>query len=92
MANHQSALDKVRRARFENEIFDIMQQRQPRDHQLMLAFAQKSDVFVQLRREVIDHYYFDQRHLSPLFCVDAVTRLVQQVLATMQVGLQQQAA
>ena len=91
MANNQSALDKVRRARFENEICELMQQRKPREHQLMLAFAQKSDAFVQLRSEVVDHYYFDQRHLSPLFCVDAVTRLVQQVLATMQGGLQKAA-
>jgi hypothetical protein len=91
MTSNQSALQKVRRARFESQITDLMQERQPQEHQMMLAFAQKSDAFVQLRDEVIDHYYTEQQHLSPLFCVDAVSRLVQQVLATMKVGLQKAA-
>ena len=86
MATNQSALQQVRRARFESQIIELMEHRKPREHHLMQAFAQQSDAFVQLRSKVIDHYFFEQPQLSPLFCVDAVTRLVEQVMATMQVN------
>ena len=91
MTDQRSALEKVRRARFETQISELMQQRKPREHQLMLAFASQSDAFAELQGKVIDHYFFEQRQLSPLFCVDAVARLVDEVVATVQVG-QQQAA
>ena len=90
--NTTTLLDAIRRTRFEAEITAIMSKRHPRQHALMQHFARRSDAFVKLRAQVIDHYFFEQSHLSPLFCVDAVVRLIDRMVETMQGGLRKQAA
>lgn len=92
MNKSQTALEKVRRARFEAKVVEIMENRNPRERAMMIHFASQSDAFVELRDGVLDRYFYEQRQLSPLFCVDAMVKLVQQVIDTMQAGLQQQAA
>lgn len=92
MQENISVLDTIRRARFEAEISGIMKTRHPRQHALMQHFADQSDAFVRLRAKVLDHYFFEQRHLSPLFCEDAIVRLVDRMVETLQAGQQSRAA
>ena len=57
MTATQTALQKVRRARFESQIIDLMEARFPQEHKMMPAFAERSDAFVALRSNVIDHVH-----------------------------------
>ena len=84
MTDQDTVLYTIRRARFEAEVLSIMASRNPRQHATMNYFAGQSEAFVKLRSELIDHYFAQQqqRPLSPLFCVDAVTSLVDQALET----------
>ena len=87
MANNTAARNQIGITQYEADVFAIMASRHPREHQLMLSFSSSSEGFVKLRARVLKHYITRQPQLSPLFAVDALAKLVNQVLANMQVDL-----
>lgn len=91
MSKNITVVDSIRRARFEAEVTSIMKTRNPRQHAVMKNFSGKSGAFANLQKDIVDHYFFEQRQLSPLFCVDAMVLLVDRTLETMQTGLKKAA-
>ena len=91
MSANVNVLDNIRCDRFASEVNAIMKKRQPRQHALMLHFARESESFATLRDGMVDRYFSEQRQLSPLFCVDAITQMVDSMIANMQQNLQQAA-
>ena len=85
--NQISIVDEIQRAQFEAEITGILEKRHPRKHALLQNFASKSQTFVSLRKDILDHYYFEQRQLSPLFAVDALASLIDRMMTIMQQDL-----
>lgn len=73
----------VRKARYEGRVMELMKQRQAEKYQLMQGFAKESTNFVQLRDQIISHYY-KQRQLGAVFCVESLVLLVDRVLETME--------
>ena len=92
MSNEITAIGTIRRARFENDVTGIMEVRHPRHFALAQHFARQSEAFPALRGDILDHYFFERPHLSPLFAVDAMVQLVERMVDVMQEQTAQQAA
>lgn len=92
MREEMTAIDTIRRARFEADVSAIMAQRHAQHFALSQHFTRQSEAFPALRSDILDHYFFERRHLSPLFAVDAMVQLVDRMIDIMRHQSSQQAA
>jgi hypothetical protein len=74
------------RATFQHDVDALLNQSNPGAHNMMTMFGARSQSFVALRNEVVEHY-FNELPSDPTICAQAMGQLVNSVIDTMQQDL-----